>query len=209
MSKTTQEWRRKRLSDASDKAGGKAALGALMGLSSGAFIRQMIDGERPITEKTIDKIESLRGFRGWFASESDIPTTSSGSLDLPLSHHMRETVPTVTWGDLKNMSAMPETFELQARDGALGVHAPKGTILRLRRWDGGDLPYGEAVLFRDSRGDEGLRICRQRPGGAWVAFAPNRDYADFDSAVDGLSILAVMIGITRETPWSELALASA
>lgn len=209
MNENDQQWRRKRLSDAADKAGGKAALGRLMGLSSGAFIRQMIDEERPITEKTVDKIESLHGFRGWFNNPRTDDTVHSGGKALLLSDSVRQTAPPVTWGDLKNMSELPGVFELQAKDGALGIHAPKGTLLRFRKWADAAPPHGEAVLCRDKRGDEFVRICRQRPGGAWLAYAPNRDYADYDSATDGLLILAVMIGITRESPWSELVLSSA
>lgn len=43
-----------------------ADLAAALGLKNAAFLRQMISGHRPITEKTIAKIEALKGMAGWF-----------------------------------------------------------------------------------------------------------------------------------------------
>lgn len=45
-----------RLQIASDRVGGDAPLGRLLGYKDGAFIGQMLRGEKPITEKTIKKI---------------------------------------------------------------------------------------------------------------------------------------------------------
>lgn len=52
----------------SDFGGVQTRLGALIGLKSGAFIRQMLEGDRPITEKTIAKFEAARNgkYKGWF-----------------------------------------------------------------------------------------------------------------------------------------------
>ena len=66
MSKRTDEWRRKRMAELAEKLGGKAALGRKLGYKSGAYVRQMIDGELPITEKTIEAIHAMPGFDHWF-----------------------------------------------------------------------------------------------------------------------------------------------
>lgn len=52
-----------------DFGGVRSRLGEALGYKSGAFVRQMLDGERPITEKTVLAAESMRGgkFRGWFS----------------------------------------------------------------------------------------------------------------------------------------------
>lgn len=50
--------------------GNKSALGKALGYQGGAFVRQMIDGERAITEKTVLKIHSLRGCKGWMNPDS-------------------------------------------------------------------------------------------------------------------------------------------
>lgn len=64
-----QKWRRKRLDVLVDNFGGRAKLGRSIGYKTGAYVRQMIDGERAITEKTIAKLENLRGYEGWFTSD--------------------------------------------------------------------------------------------------------------------------------------------
>ncbi len=91
-----QEWRRKRLAElVKEKFGGnETELGRAMGYKDGAFVRQMLAdpqvsaAARKITEKTIAKIESLRGLAGWFAQAQaqapsqgvNIYTTRSGGL---------------------------------------------------------------------------------------------------------------------------------
>ncbi len=64
----TQEYRKARLAAAADKAGGKAALGRLLGYKDGAYIGQMLRGDRPIKEDTVRKLEDKRGFAGWFSA---------------------------------------------------------------------------------------------------------------------------------------------
>lgn len=66
MNKRTDEWRRARMAELAEKLGGKAALGRELGYKSGAYVRQMIDGERPITEKTVEAIHALPGCAHWF-----------------------------------------------------------------------------------------------------------------------------------------------
>lgn len=63
---SVQEWRRKRLASAAEKQGGKAELGRALGYKDGAFVGQMLRGERPITEKTVSALEAIRGYAGWF-----------------------------------------------------------------------------------------------------------------------------------------------
>jgi len=45
--------------------GSKAALGRALGYRDGAFVGQMLRGDRPITEKTIAQIQSLAAGKGW------------------------------------------------------------------------------------------------------------------------------------------------
>ncbi len=65
-----QGWRRARLAALAEHEDfrGRAALGRAIGYKDGAYVRQMIDGERAISEKTVTAIETMRGgkFRGWF-----------------------------------------------------------------------------------------------------------------------------------------------
>lgn len=68
-----QSHRKTRLQALLDRAefgGVKAELARYLGLQSGAYIRQLLEGERPITEKFIDRVERAHGgkYRGWFAA---------------------------------------------------------------------------------------------------------------------------------------------
>jgi phage repressor protein C with HTH and peptisase S24 domain len=80
MSDPTQDWRRQRLLDAVNQKyeGNKAALGRALGYKDGAFVGQMLRGERPVKEDTILKIESLTGLNGWFS----LPITAKAQLKL-------------------------------------------------------------------------------------------------------------------------------
>ena len=67
MDNFSDEWRRQRLQELADHVGGKASLGRLLGYKDGAFVRQMITGERPITEKTIRSVHEKPGLSSWFS----------------------------------------------------------------------------------------------------------------------------------------------
>lgn len=61
------EYRKKRLSDLADKYGGKKALGQALGYTDGAYVGQMIRGDRPITEKFLRQVEQhIPALAGWF-----------------------------------------------------------------------------------------------------------------------------------------------
>ncbi|KAK53998.1 peptidase S24-like protein [Bordetella bronchiseptica OSU054] len=49
--------------------GNKTDFGRRLGYKDGAFVRQMVGGIRPVTEKTIRAIESMPGMRGWFSPD--------------------------------------------------------------------------------------------------------------------------------------------
>lgn len=48
--------------------GNRAAVGRALGYADGAFVRQMLTGVRPISERTMRQIEALPGLAGWFSS---------------------------------------------------------------------------------------------------------------------------------------------
>lgn len=48
--------------------GDRTAFGHRLGYKDGAFVRQMISGNRPISERTIFKIERLPKMQGWFSA---------------------------------------------------------------------------------------------------------------------------------------------
>lgn len=80
MNPDTLNFRRQRLDELSKKFGGKAELGRALGYKDGAYVGQMIRGERVITEKTIEAIHARPGLRGWFDQEDRTEKTTINSL---------------------------------------------------------------------------------------------------------------------------------
>ncbi|WP_043213792.1 phage repressor protein [Bordetella pseudohinzii] len=50
--------------------GNKTDFGRRLGYKDGAFVRQMLSGIRPVTEKTVWAIEAMPGMKGWFEVEA-------------------------------------------------------------------------------------------------------------------------------------------
>lgn len=65
------EFRIARLAAAVDHVskGNKTDFGRRLGYKDGAFVRQMLSGIRPVTEKTVWAIEAMPGMKGWFDVE--------------------------------------------------------------------------------------------------------------------------------------------
>lgn len=121
-----QEHRRTRLDDLAkhEEFGSRAALGRALGYKDCAYVRQMIDGERAISEKTVAAIEEMRGgkFRGWFDfSGSDIHLSivgeperapySAGPVEPPAppaDFSDRRTQTDSEWSILQDLRALPE-----------------------------------------------------------------------------------------------------
>lgn len=114
MTTDVDEYRRQRLAAAVEKCGSQAELGRRLGLRSGAMIRQMLAGERPITEKTIARIERIWGMQGWFGhakvTARESPAPSLGQALALIESALRQ-VPTA------EREAVAVTMAGWARDG--------------------------------------------------------------------------------------------
>ena len=64
-----QQLRRARLADAVRKlsGGNVTAFGRLLGYGGGAFVRQMLLGNRAVSDKTVRRVEAMRGMHAWFS----------------------------------------------------------------------------------------------------------------------------------------------
>lgn len=71
-----QQWRIQRLTEMAAKAGGNALLGRMLGYKDGAYIGQMLRGERPISEKFVIAAHEKPGFSGWFNVPSNNKKTN-------------------------------------------------------------------------------------------------------------------------------------
>lgn len=68
-----QAARLERFKAAIDKVtdGNKTVFGKKLGYKDGAFVRQMLSGERAITDKTVRVIQGLPGMKGWFNESAE------------------------------------------------------------------------------------------------------------------------------------------
>jgi len=60
--------------------GNQTEFGKLLGYKDGAHVRQMLSGERPVSEKTIRLIEELPGMAGWFTGRSEFASAGVPSF---------------------------------------------------------------------------------------------------------------------------------
>lgn len=92
-----QAWRQQRLDALAEHEDfrSRAALGRALGYKDGAYIRQMIEGDRPITEKTIVLVEAMRGgkFKGWFDKTARDDGIRFSVIDAPAPLEAREPSP--------------------------------------------------------------------------------------------------------------------
>ncbi|CAB3883693.1 hypothetical protein LMG26689_03616 [Achromobacter animicus] len=107
------EFRMGRLSAAVDHVskGNKTDFGRRLGYKDGAFVRQMLSGIRPVTEKTVWAIEAMPGMKGWFDVEGvEAPAA-------PAPHDDDWPFKTISAADVR---ALPES-QLNALEGAIAL----------------------------------------------------------------------------------------
>jgi hypothetical protein len=94
--------------------GNVTALGRLLGYRDGAFVRQMLSGNRAVSDKTVRAVEALRGMEGWFAG-------SAAAAPLPSPLHAEEpaTCYQLVVGGTDNVVAVP-TVSVSLRAGVPG-----------------------------------------------------------------------------------------
>lgn len=101
--------------------GNVTALGRLLGYRDGAFVRQMLSGNRAVSDKTVRAIEALRGMEGWFAG-------SASAAPLPM--HVAE--PAASYelqaaGDAEAVVTVPAvTVSLRAGGSGYAVQGKEG-----------------------------------------------------------------------------------
>ena len=79
------EQRRELLSKAIDRLtqGDRSAFGRRLGFKDGAFIRQMLNGSRVVSEKTVRLVESIPGMHGWFTQAEGTQPPALSPLPIP------------------------------------------------------------------------------------------------------------------------------
>lgn len=108
-----QEARRKLLQAAAKRLGGNARLGRKLGYYDGAFIGQMLRGERPISEKTVEALRSVPQIRDLLANATSIlgyVPADAAPASGPAAPALIDALPVV----LDALAAAPERAELRS-----------------------------------------------------------------------------------------------
>lgn len=199
-------------------SGNKAALGRAMGLTSGAYVRQLVDQERPVTEKVIDTVHAIPGCEGWFdvdqTEDADplkgVSSFMTGKTPVGRSLQFDQTplvVPHIEWGQGVNLAytsgvrfdalALPSQVGSGARrlafpdDSMSNEGVRKGDVVVVE-FGASPLP-GDIVFCRAKRVDVEFpgKYIQQLTGGAYIEI----NQPGFDRRVDAeqVDILAVVM----------------
>lgn len=177
--------------------GKNAALGRRLGYADGSFIGQMRRQEKPVSESILEKLMAI--------PEARRITTHPGGAGLPgaahpVSHLVAETVPSITWEQIKMSVAkdgLPAVFRVQMVDSAMAPRAGTGAWVQFSSTE--TARPGDGVLVRDALGNQYFRQYRSGRPGCWEAHADNSAFATLDSERDGLEVLAVLTAV--EARW--------
>lgn len=120
--------------------GNQTEFGRRLGYKDGGFVRQMLAGTKPVTEKTIRKAEALPGLAGWFTGRAEFASAGlpakhiSHSSDLPITEDgsalIKRLLPdekgnVVVWEDVEDLPDDPERVWVDRYD----YHFSAGTGL--------------------------------------------------------------------------------
>lgn len=115
----SNEERIKRLEVACERMGGKAALGRALGYKDGAFVGQMLRGDRPITEKTMAVISGIQKLSDLFTFSAHAGGFVLAANNEGLSPHsnvapadLRARVPIINWVQAGAWSDIEPHFDL-------------------------------------------------------------------------------------------------
>jgi hypothetical protein len=179
------------------REGGHDLVADATGLSAGN-LQQIISGTklksgrpRGIGPKTLQVLEDR--FPGW---ENLAP--QGGGEQRSMSLETVTVVPYITWDELMTVK-LPTTFKVTLSDNSMAPRTPAGTTVEFTC---GISPIaGDGILCKDVYGNHYFREYRQRRPGLWEAHALNDAYKPLGPVSDGITIVAVLTGMTMR--WSQ------
>lgn len=109
-----------------------------------------------------------------------------------MSYSTREAPATIVW-ESTVADALPDRFLVTAPDESMAPRILAGQTVAL---DSTLTPRaGDGVLVADQQGHWYLRLFKQRQPGVWEAHALNDAYQAMTAQQDGLTVLAVVVGV--------------
>ncbi len=182
-----QARRRVRLRDAINHLcdGNETAFGRRLGYKDGGFVRQMLAGDKSITEKTVLKIETIPTLAGWFTSD-DLPNAEAGprvtgrvplissvqagemteATDLYAPGYAEEFVPTTA-------PIHRHTYALRIKGDSMEPLIPEGYIVIVE--PEADPREGDVVVAKNGDHEANVKLLVKVSGDWWLKPA-NRDY---------------------------------
>jgi phage repressor protein C with HTH and peptisase S24 domain len=91
---------------------------------------------------------------------------------------------------------LPEVFQVAVPDDSMAPRVRAGETVEFSTTEK-PLP-GDGVLVRDQAGGVYFRRYRQAHAGAWEAYPVNEAYRTLLSDRDGLTLLAVLVGVPKQ-----------
>lgn len=180
-----------------ERIGGPAQLARLMGKPTlKAHLSNLKNGVRGIGDRLAASIERAAGVPpGWMDAQHPIAGEKPAAYALahPVSHPLSGNgLPLLPWEAIVQ-GQVPDVFRAVLTDDALAPDFPAGTEIvwtKHRR-----AAPGRLVLVQDRHGQVHARQCRQgRSPEQWLAAPTNSAYLTFDSAEEGLTLIAVYKG---------------
>lgn len=198
LNSARHQLRRANLAQLIDRAGGPLKTATALGKPNlRGHLSNIRDGKRGLGDALAAQLE--RAFhlpRGWMDAQhlhagESTPTYGAkpfvdaliGSNDLPYLH----------WESIVARQEVPTIFRTALPDDALAPDHPAGTELV---WSTRRHPApGRVILVKDRHQQLHARMCHQgREPGHWLAAPINPAYVTFDSATDGVAVVATFKG---------------
>ena len=132
---------------------------------------------------------------GWMDSQTVIAGSTRG-LEAHILSQAREpnVLPRIAWENVVD-SELPYLFEVVMPDDSMQPWILRGDVVGFKR-EGSALP-SDVVLVRDRDGRAYVRMHQPRSADEWLARPINDAYGALDSTRDGLSLLGVLVSLTR------------
>lgn len=172
------------------------------GVSPGAVSHWVSGGTKKLKAESAIGLSALTGWNvKWWAEGKGLRDFRQ-SVAHQLSQSQpnndpQDDSPRVAWGSMK-AAELPEVFRVEVPDDAMADRVLKGHLVKFST--SVKPRAGDGVLVEDSSGAWFFRLYSPGAQGRFSAVAKNPAYQTLDSERDGLTVLAVLVGVP-EARW--------
>lgn len=180
----------------------KAQLAKAADVSAAAVSHWVSGGTQKLKAQSAIGLAQLTGWNvKWWAEGKgprDLRSSVAHSLSLgQLNNEPQDDSERVAWGSMKKQ-ALPDVFRVEVPDDAMADRVLKGHLVKFSTVV--EPRAGDGVLVEDTMGTWYFRLYSPGAQGRFSAVAKNPAYQTLDSERDGLTVLAVLVGVP-EARW--------